>query len=118
VDLHPLLADALLRGLERFPCKEGDASAMENAGVCLAGSSPLLPTRVAWVAVAIAQRVWPVWMALTLLSVAFVVWHVTRGRAGSRGKRWVWVPAVALLGPIGLLAYLIADRRRRTEYGA
>ena len=113
VDLHPFVADALLRGLERFPCKEGDASAMEDAGVCLEGSSPLLPPRVTWVAVAVSQRVWPVWIALTLLSLAFVVWHLTRGHAVPEDARWIWLLVVALLGPIGLFAYLLAHRRRR-----
>jgi hypothetical protein len=110
VDLHPFVVDALLTGLERFPCKEGDASAMEDAGVCLEGSSPLLPPRVTWVAVAVFQRVWPVWIALTLLSLAFVVWHLERSQVVSWRTRWVWVFVVALLGPFGLLVYLFAHR--------
>jgi penicillin V acylase-like amidase (Ntn superfamily) len=114
VDLHPFLADALLRGLERFPCKEGDASAMEDAGVCLEGSS-LLPPRVTGVARAVFDRFWPLWIALTLLSLAFVVWHLTRGHAVPEGARWIWLLVVALVGPIGLFAYLLAHRRRRME---
>jgi penicillin V acylase-like amidase (Ntn superfamily) len=109
VDLHPFVADALLRSLERFPCQEGDAAAMENAGVCLAAMS-LLPTRVAWIAVAVFQRVWPAWIALTLLSLAFVVRDLERSQVVSWRRRWVWVFVVALLGPFGLLVYLFARR--------
>jgi penicillin V acylase-like amidase (Ntn superfamily) len=117
VDLHPFLADALLRNLERFPCKEGNASAMEDAGVCLEGSS-LLPPRVTGMAVAAFHRFWPLWSSLTLLSLAFVVWHLTRSQAVSWRTRWIWFLVVALLGPIALFAYLLSHRRRRMQKAA
>jgi len=58
LDLHPFLADALLRGLESFPCKEGHDCAREDAANCLEGTSPLLPPRVKWMALAVLHRVW------------------------------------------------------------
>jgi FtsH-binding integral membrane protein len=55
---------------------------------------------------------WPVWTVLTLLSLAFVMWRMARGEPASWGRRLVWVLVVALIGPFGLLAYLLVYRKR------
>ena len=73
-----------------------------------AASPTIKATRVAWIAVAVLQRVWPVWIALTLLSLTFVVPRLARSQVVSWRGRWVWVFVVALLGPFGLLVYLFA----------
>jgi choloylglycine hydrolase len=112
LDYPPLLLEVLLRGLESFPCKEGDASVQTGTLLSQEHGGPLLPPRVTWVGLAIFHRMWPVWTVLTLLSLAFVMWRMARGEPASWGRRLVWVLVVALIGPFGLLAYLLVYRKR------
>jgi penicillin V acylase-like amidase (Ntn superfamily) len=56
LDLPPLLADALLGGLESFPCVAGEADAVEEAGLLLKDGMPLLPPRVKWVGLTVLRR--------------------------------------------------------------
>jgi pilus assembly protein TadC len=73
----------------------------------------LLPPPVLWAGLAIFYWVWPVWVPLTLLSLAYVAWRMARGAPGSWIKRLAWMLVVLLLGPFGFLAYVLAQRRRR-----
>ncbi len=113
LDLPPLLVDALLRGLESFSCVEGDTSLESKAGVLLEDFAPLLPPTLTWAARAIFFRFWPAWVVLTLLSLAVTLWHAARSRPIPWSRRLAWGLAVVLLGPLGLLVYLLASRRRR-----
>jgi penicillin V acylase-like amidase (Ntn superfamily) len=111
LDLPPLLVEALLRGLEGFPCKEGDASAQPDS-INLEYCDPFLSPRVTWIGLTIALNAWPFWLPLTLLSLAYVIWRMTRGESTIWRKRLVWILMVALFGPLGLLIYLIVYRKR------
>lgn len=114
LDLPPFLADVLLVGLEGSRCLADQTGVEEEAGRLLEDRQPLLPPPVAWAGLAILRRLWPVWIALVLLSLAFVIWDLAK-RPGVSGGRWLaWVLGVALVGPFGLLAYLLARRVRRT----
>ncbi|MBE9508819.1 MAG: PDZ domain-containing protein [Chloroflexi bacterium] len=118
LDLPPLLADALLGGLESFPCVAGEADAVEEAGLLLKDGMPLLPPRVKWVGLTVLRRLWPVWIPLTLLSLAFVIYRLARRPGLSWGRRLAWVLVVTAIGPFGLLVYLLAHRKRRMEKAA
>jgi penicillin V acylase-like amidase (Ntn superfamily) len=118
LDLPPLLADALLGGLESFPCVAGEADAVEEAGLLLKDGMPLLPPRVKWVGLTVLRRLWPVWIPLTLLSLAFVIYRLARRPGLSWGRRLAWVLVVTAVGPFGLLVYLLAHRKRRMEKAA
>lgn len=118
LDLPPLLADALLAGLESFPCVAGEADAVAEAGLLLKDGMPLLPPRVKWVGLTVLRRLWPVWIPLTLLSLAFVIYRLARRPRLSWGRRLAWVLVVTAVGPFGLLVYLLAHRKRRVEKAA
>jgi hypothetical protein len=50
------------------------------------------------------------WLLLTLASVLFLLWDVVRGTLATWRMRMIWAMVVLLLGPIGLLAYLLSYR--------
>ena len=106
----PFLIETLLRGLESSPCREGDTPV--SAGLMEAYSS-LLPPTVTWVGLAVFYRAWPVWVLLTLLSLAFVIWRLARQGPAPWRRRLIWVLAVAIWGPFGLLIYLVVHRKHR-----
>ena len=118
LDLPPLLAEALLGGLESFPCVAGEADAVEEAGLLLKDGMTLLPPRVKWAGLMVLRRLWPVWIPLTLLSLAFVIYRLARRPELSWGRRLAWVLVVTAVGPFGLLVYLLAHRKRRMEMAA
>jgi FtsH-binding integral membrane protein len=93
------------------------SSVEEKAGTLIEGYSPLLPPPLAWAGVAIFYRFWPVWLLLTLLSLTVVIWHQGRRKSTSWGQWLIWVLAVTVLGPFGLLVYLLVYRKRRLAPG-
>jgi choloylglycine hydrolase len=107
---YPLfLIEALLRGLESFPCQEGDTSARVGS---MEDYSPLLPPTAIWLGLAVFYRAWQIWLLLILLSLAFVIWRMVRGEPTTWGRWLIWMLVVALLGPIGLLIYLFGHGKR------
>jgi len=120
VGFSPLMVDALLRGMESFACREGDP-AVQSPGPLYVEAQTLLPPTVQWAVRMVACRVGPGWLALAALSLAFVLWRLSREEPLARQKWWAWAIVVALLGPLGLLAYLVSRRRgpsRAAAHGA
>jgi heme A synthase len=73
----------------------------------------LLPPTITWAALMVVHRFWSVWVLLALLSLVIVVWRLSKSPGITRGAWLVWILIVALLGPLGLLTYWLAHRRRR-----
>jgi len=113
VDFSALEIDTLLSGFESFACMENNASALANPARYVESHPPLLPPLVTWAGIMIFNRLWPAWVVLTLLSLVFFIWRSTRGQLTTRGAWLVWALAVLLLGPLGLLICLLANRKRR-----
>jgi len=108
-NMSPFIVDTLLWGLESFPCQDGDISTQAD----LVRYRPLLPPTVSWAGLTILHRVGPFWIPLVVLSLAYLVWRMQLGQPASLGKRLVWVLLTILLGPFGLLAYLLSRRKKR-----
>jgi hypothetical protein len=58
---------------------------------------------------------WPIWIALVVPSLALLIWRMAVGQPASPGQRLAWVLVTILLGPFGLLAYLLTRRKVRRE---
>ena len=50
------------------------------------------------------------WTVLTVGALGFVVWDLWRDATVTWGSRVVWPLAILLLGPLGLLAYVVSQR--------
>jgi hypothetical protein len=107
MSLPPLLVSALVRGMESFPCVDGDVSALPD----LTLYRPLLPPPVVFGGLLLWDY-WPIWILLVVLSLAFVIWRMAVGQPASPGRRLAWVLVTILLGPFGLLIYLMTRRRK------
>ncbi len=107
--MPPILVDTLLWGLESFPCQGGDISTQAD----LVRYRPLLPPTVGWAGLTIVHRVGPFWIPLVVLSLAYVIWRMASGHPSSLGRRLAWVLATLILGPFGLLAYVLTQRKKR-----
>ncbi len=106
VDTHPLVIEALLRGLESFPCTEvADAALYPDDS----GLSP--PPIAVWPGLLVLHRLLPVWLVLTLGALAFLLWDLARGTRAPWGLRLMWGLVVVLFGPLGLLAYVLTYRQ-------
>jgi hypothetical protein len=114
LDYPPFLIDILLGGLERFPCVEDRVTGGEDMVSILEDTEPLLPTQVRWASRWALAKVWPAWVLITILSLVIVIWQQA-GRKALAGRGLVWVLVTILLGPVGLLIYLVAYRKRRIE---
>ena len=66
-----------------------------------------------WVDLALLRRLWPLWIPLTLLSPASVIWQLAKCPGVSWGRRLAWILVVTLVGPFGFLVYLLAHRKCR-----
>jgi penicillin V acylase-like amidase (Ntn superfamily) len=108
----PLVVEVLIRGMSSFPCRKDAPIGQASTPPALEEGDLLIPPPVLWAGLAIFYWVWPVWVPLTLLSLAYVAWRMARGAPASWIKRLAWVLAVLLFGPLGLLVYLLAQRRR------
>jgi CubicO group peptidase (beta-lactamase class C family) len=76
----------------------------------LPGLAPLVPAAGIPVLAPAAAWLWLIWLLLAGCSVLYVVQDLVRGR--TRGwSGWAWVPATALFGPLGLVAYLLFHGR-------
>ncbi|MGD8815473.1 MAG: serine hydrolase [Anaerolineales bacterium] len=53
------------------------------------------------------------WMVLTAASLGLLILDSARDRSMSVRRRWIWIIATLLLGPLGMLGYLLIYRRRR-----
>ena len=106
IDIPPVLVRALVWGAESFPC-------MEGADVFpYPGGDSLLPPILIWPGLNVLKRVLLIWAPLALGSLAFLVWDLTQSTQASWGMRLVWGLVVALTGPLGLVAYVLAYRTR------
>ena len=109
VSMSPILVDTLLWGVESFPCQEGE-SALQGG---LIRYHPLIPPTIIWAGLTVLHRLWPVWALLLGLSLAYLFWCMAADKPTSMSKRLLWVLVTILLGPFGLLAYLVARRVKR-----
>jgi choloylglycine hydrolase len=107
--LSPFLVDTLLWGFDSFPCQDGDIPTQAD----MMRYRPLIPPTVTWAGLAILHRVGPFWIPLVVLSLTLVIWRMARGQPSSPGRRLVWALVTTILGPFGLLAYLLAQRKKR-----
>lgn len=116
VAYSPLEIEVLLRGLASFPCRKDAPVGQAGAPSVLEDGNLLLPPHIVWAGLAVFHWVWPVWALLTALSLAYLIWRMARGEPASWGKRLVWIAVVILFGLFGLLAFLVACRRRRRSH--
>lgn len=107
--LSPFFVNALVRGVESFRCVDGDVSTQPD----LTLYRPLLPVPMMWGGLALLDQLWPVWISLVVLSLAFVIWRMQVDQPASPGRRLAWVLATILLGLFGVLAYLLTRRKKR-----
>jgi len=105
----PFLVDTLLWGLESFPCQDVDLSTQTD----LARYRSLIPITVRWAGLTILHRVGPFWIPLVVLSLAYVIWRMVVWAPSSSDKRFFWALVTIILGPFGLLAYLLTHRKQR-----
>jgi len=109
-DYPPLVLDVLLRGLTSFSCTDNPVSTTTGR---LVSYRPLIPPIVTWVGLTVLRYAGPIWIPLTVLSLVFVIWRLTRGSPLSWNIRLAWVLVVAFFGPLGLLAYVLVSWKRR-----
>ena len=107
--MSPFIVDTLLWGLESFPCQGGDISTQAD----MVRYRPLFPPTVSWAGLTILHRVRPIWILLIVLSLALLIWRMQLDQPVSLGKRLFWVLLTILLGPFGLLAYLLTRQKKR-----
>ncbi len=107
IDLPQILVRALVRGMESSPCME-TADALPYPG----GGKSLLPPIFIWLALDVLQRLLLIWIPLVLGSLAFLTWDLTSGTQASWSTRALWGFVVVVLGPFGLLVYLLSYRKR------
>lgn len=107
--MSPLLVDTLVRGVESFNCQEGRAT----ADMDLERYHPLIPPTILWAALTVLLRYWPVWGILLGLSLAYLAMRLAADAQLTKSSRLLWVLITVLLGPLGLLLYLITRRHRR-----
>jgi penicillin V acylase-like amidase (Ntn superfamily) len=112
LDYPAVLLEVLLRGLENFPCMEEEVLDGSISLPNMERYDPLLSIRLTWIARAIVLNVWPFWVPLTLLSLAYVIWRMTKDRPASWSKGLGWGLVVLVLGLFGLLIYILAHRNR------
>jgi hypothetical protein len=111
MSMPALLVDTLLWGIESFPCDDG-VDTQQNGSMRY---SPFVPPTIKWAGLMILQRVGPIWILLTALSLAYLIWRLAVGRPMSIGKRFSWVLLTFLFGLFGLLAFLISRKKKNRE---
>jgi penicillin V acylase-like amidase (Ntn superfamily) len=111
MSMSPFVVDTLLWGLESFPCRAGEIS----TSVDLERYHPLLPPTAAWAGLTIVHRAGPIWLLLVVLSLAVVIWRMTLDKPSPLAGRLVWALATVILGPLGLLIYLLDHRKKHRE---
>ena len=72
----------------------------------------LLPPMLIWPGLNVLKRLLLIWAPLALGSVAFLARDLSRGAEASWSMCVVWGLIVVLTGPFGLVAYVLAYRRR------
>jgi penicillin V acylase-like amidase (Ntn superfamily) len=97
--MSPFLVDTLLRGVESFPCQEGEILSMMD----LERYHPLVPPTIIWAALTVLHRLWPVWTLLLCLSLAFLLWLMAADRQVTMIQRLFWMLVTVVVGPLGLL---------------
>ena len=112
--ISPFVVDILLRGMESFPCQEDEITLAMD----LERYDPLIPPTIIWAGLTVFHRFWPVWTLLVGLSLAYLLWLVAADKKITMKKRLLWVLVTVILGPVGLLVYLITRKRRRREVKA
>ncbi len=113
VDVPPLYVKIILAGFESFTCMEGNASAMADPQHYLETHPALVPPIVGWIGLMAIKQFGYIWVALTLVSIGFIAWHLARKQQTTKRNALVWVLTVVIFGPFGLLAYLMTKSRRR-----
>ena len=54
-----------------------------------------------------------VWLSLTVIALAYLIWNVSRQEEASLSGKIMWFILVALLGAVGLAVYLVSQRSAR-----
>ena len=112
VDVSPLFVDTILTGFEGFACMDGNSIASGTPKLYVENHPPVLPPLMTWFVMLMFKRLWPAWLILTLISLVLIVWCLLRRQGTRWTARFVWIMVVTLLGPIGLVAYLLVQPRR------
>lgn len=111
-DVSPLHVETILTGTESYACMEANADAMTDPGLYVQNHPPLLPPLLVWGGLMVVRHLWPVWLGLCVVSLVILLRRLTPGRA-----RAAWILVTIMLGPIGLLVFLMVNRRSRLVGG-
>lgn len=117
-DIPPLMIETILTGFENNVCLEDNAMAVSNPDSYIREHPTLLPPLMIWIALTAVHHLWLVWLLLTLLSLIPILWRLSRNPGTSKRTWLTWIFTVILLGPFGLLAYLLVRRRHRLQAGS
>ena len=107
--MSPFLVDTLLTGLESFPCQEDRTPAAMD----LQRYSLIMPPTVVWAGRTLLHRLLPGWAALVGVSLVCLLWLMRTDKPTATGRPLRWILMTLILGPVGLLAYVITHRKRR-----
>jgi hypothetical protein len=111
-DVPPWYVETILIGTESYACMEANADAMADPGLYVHNHPPLLPPLVVWGGLMAVRHLWPVWLGLCVVSLVILLRRLTPGMA-----RAAWILVTIMLGPIGLLVFLMINRRSRLVGG-
>ena len=107
--MPPFLVDTLLRGMESFTCQEGEIPSEMN----VESYKPLIPPTITWALLTALLRYWPIGLILLAISLAGLLWLLSIEKRMTISKRLLWVLLTVVLGPVGLLIFVIVRQRRR-----
>ncbi len=115
VDVSAFYVETVLQGFESFPCMEENAAALDDPNQYLEDHPVLLPPLFGWGSRAIFDRLKPIWVTVTIVSLVITIWLLERSPRAPRGKWLLWALLVIFLGPFGLLIYWLTYRKYRAS---
>jgi penicillin V acylase-like amidase (Ntn superfamily) len=114
-DTPTILIETVLTGFENSACMEDNIIAVSDPDTYLGDHPALLPPGVKWITLMAIHHWWSVWIMLDLFSLTYFIWYWKR----NRGTPWTTllkgVALVILLGPFGLLAFLLTRNGHHSE---
>lgn len=106
--MSPILVEILLRGVESFPCQDEESISQVN----LEGYYTIVPPTIVWAGLTVLHRMYPVWLLLIALSLAYLFFQMATDKQISMRNRILWVLVIVILGPYGLLTFMVARKMK------